>query len=338
MRHKKGKFKMMTKVTQRKGHFIMNLGKDSIQLVNADSYEIQMFSFIIRTYCTIVKEYWTNSMIYNIKISHTSRQSKIHLLGDLLVSLLHSGWQALSPFEIETKKKGRQTAICFKKNYYVDEKMKMSDLNWLCLEACHGSFIMMHNVSNIVLADLVGTADEYWGVQGVSMTVSSVIRDYSSVKYEVLNSAPVDILDNFIKLEGHPWQGDTDELEEFMIATLAQSDYKLHMAVNMDTGSKIFYFIRGERKSNEVYQYNKAGAGIGSKQSLAVYRPLVKRSKSSFFRSFENKESLRKKVKGNQKKKNKKENSTKNRCKDAWFKETSVDVATDYEDEDEDYG
>ena len=131
MRHKKGKLKMMTEVTHRKGHFIMNLGQDSIQLVNADFYEIQIFSFIIRSYCTIVKEYWTKSMIYNIKISHTSRQSKIHLLGDLLVSLLYNGWQALSPFEIETKKKGRQTAICFKKEKsYMDEKIKMSDLNF----------------------------------------------------------------------------------------------------------------------------------------------------------------------------------------------------------------
>ena len=58
------------------------------------------------------------------------------------------------------------------------------------------------------------------------------------------------------------------------------------MDINMDPSSRVFFFIKDmEEQSGEVRIPNMSGAGLGEKGGLAVYRPMIVRSKSSFFRT-----------------------------------------------------
>ena len=63
------------------------------------------------------------------------------------------------------------------------------------------------------------------------------------------------------------------------------------MDVNLDRDSRIFFFMKTceGRLSREVSLPGMVGAGLGEKESLAVYKPMLKRQKSSFLRSFRKK-------------------------------------------------
>ena len=296
-------------------------------------------------------------MTYSFKLRRTSKHCMIRLVADTLLSLYHVGWDPLTPVEMESKKMGKQTAICFsrRQNHFYStpslsrvETSMDKDTPCLCIETYHDSYLVFHHVPNTVLNELVTSAHNHWGegIQGVSMAVSSVIRDYTTRNHAVLTTGPLDSQDKFIKLRGKPWTVDAEEefvdviatenLEVAIIACLAQEGYKLSIAISFNTSSRAFFFIKDEEDSKEVRLLTEAIAGMGLKDSLCIYRPIIKRSRSSFFRSFNNRESLNRRVKKSLKKKIGKEslkiNST---TKTAWFRQTSTDVGTDNDDDDE---
>ena len=338
---RKNKTGKPNQIYKRKDNFILSLGYGCIQVVNGDNQELMLISLMVRAQCTVLREGWAKNMLYFFKLGKTSKPCMIHLVRDILLSLYQVGWDPLSPVDLGTKKMGIKTAICFRRRHTLGWQQPEPDTHCLCLETCQASYLVLHQVPNTVLAELVTTAQAYWGVQGVSSAVSSVIRDYADRDYEVIDTGPGDIQDKFIKLVGHPWTVDadgmeTEGLEVAIIACLALEGYKLNMAINMDTSSRAFYFIKSLEHSTEVWQLDKASAGIGSKQSLCLYRPIIKRSKTAFFRSFNDRESLKRRVRKSLKKKTGREAFAANsETKNAWFKETSIDIATDYEDEDE---
>ena len=122
-------------------------------------------------------------------------------------------------------------------------------------------------------------------------------------------------------------------MEISIIACLAQEGYKLSMVINMNTTSRVFFFIKDQEDSKEVRVLDMAGAGLGSKDTLSIYRPIVSRSKSSFFRSFKRKPSLSKRIRASLRKKvNRKSSKPLREMTDstevtdiAWWQQTSTD-------------
>merc|ERR1711915_327066 len=167
------------------------------------------------------------------------------------------------------------------------------DSDCMCLEVFHDSYLGFHDVSNTLLHDLVTTILKGWipGIRGVSMGVSSVLSDYISNMPKVIQASDPSLQkEKFIQLEGKPWTSADDSAEKLqmsIIACLALEGFRLSMDIKMDTLSKVFFFIRDkELTMTEVKLPSKAGAGLGEKGTLCVYRPTVVRTKSSFLRSY----------------------------------------------------
>jgi hypothetical protein len=259
----------------------------------------------------------------------------------------------------------------------------------LCLETYRDNYLGFHDVSNTVLYNLVDTIQQDWprGIRGVSMAVSSVISDYTRTSFRVLPSAgQSDIQDaKYIQLNGRPWGPDDDDedddedvrnahhpgasssasatvkakerLQMAIIACLMRERYTLSMTINMDATCRVFFFIRdpaeggnSARRRTEVRVPNMAaGAGLGEKDTLSVYRPILIRSKSSFLRSYHGRSgpsmrrkvisSLRKKAVGRPQSRQQQPTSTSaamtykpQQAEPAWWQQTSTDVSSDHED------
>ena len=301
------------------GYFIISLKGDRIKVVNAESPELKGLTCIIRRHCKIVKEGWDRHLTYMYKLKKVGRHMMIQLVADFLLSLYQAGWEPMTPIDMGIQKaatgSGPSTAICFRRKYDAEEQQqvfgsntsllsqcgssKEGDNNCLCLETYRDSYIGFHDVTNTVLYELVETIQNEWspGIKGVSMAVSSVISDYTTTMPSVLPGIPEVQGAKYLQLEGAPWSRDTnvelddtlsaENLQLSIIACLSREGYKLSMSINMDTFSHVYFFIKDRDESRgEVRVPNMAGAGLGEKDTLSVYRPMVVRSKSSFFRSY----------------------------------------------------
>ena len=157
-------------------------------------------------------------------------------------------------------------------------------------------------MNNNILLELVQTVRGAWspGLVGVSDGVMSVIADYSHPSPALLSGYSLQIQQNkFLKLapvhcapsqdEDLVKHKNEDNLYRGIVACLSKFGYKLGMDVNFDTESRIFFFIKYGDANKEIKLPNMLGAGLGEKESLAIYRPLLKRQQSSFLRSFRNK-------------------------------------------------
>ena len=160
----------------------------------------------------------------------------------------------------------------------------------LSLETVEQNIIRFMNVSNPLLLELVTTIQREWlpGIRGVSMGVASVITDYTTNMPPVLATHPQLRDERYIQLEGSPWQAGqedpmaTESLQLAIIACLTREGYRLSMDINMEPKSRIFFFIRNLMSLRTVRIPNKSGAGLGEKDGLTVYRPMVVKSRSSF--------------------------------------------------------
>ena len=265
-----------------------------------------------------------------------------------------------------------------------------SENSCLCLETYRDNYLGFHDVSNTILYNLVDTIRQEWrrGIRGVSMAVSSVISDYTPTTFRVLPySGGSDLQEaKYIQLNGRPWVPDdnnddedsedndddggsgassaksTERLQMAIIACLVRERYTLSMTINMDATSRVYFFIRDKEadasRRTEIRMPNMAaGAGLGEKDTLSVYRPILIRSKSSFFRSYHGRSgpsmrrkvisSLRKKVMVRQQPKQEKgggQDTTTaavsstamtykpQKAEPAWWQQTSTDVSSDHED------
>ena len=252
-------------------YFIVSLKGERIQVVNADSPELKLISLVIRSHCSVAKESWVKNMTYSFKLAKTSKHCMIRLVSNTLLSLYQAGWDPLTPVDMSSKKKGKQTAICFRRRQEdVSSAPSLSHLAHietsldnvtpcLCLETYNDSYIGFHDVPNTVLNELVTAAHNHWaeGIQGVSMAVSSVIQDYNIGNHTVLNSMELSDtgLSKFIKMWGKPWKQEFEnekeqeaskKIEISIIACLAEEGYKLSMVINMASASRVFFFIKDE--------------------------------------------------------------------------------------------
>ena len=360
------------------GYFILSLKGDRIKVVNAEAGELKLLTMIIKRHAKIMREGWDRHLTYSYKLKKTGRHCMIQLVADFLLSLYQAGWEPMTPIDMGLKNSetgsGPQTAICFRRKYEGDDGKELfgssysllsgmgsskdgEQNNCLCLETFRENYLGFHDVSNTVLYEVVDTIQKDWspGIKGISMAVSSVISDYTTTMPAVLPGHR-DVQDaKYIQLEGNPWsteEGEDDaqsaeKLQISIIACLSREGYKLSMAINMDTTSKVFFFIRDREESKgEVRIPNMAGAGLGEKDTLSVYRPMVVRSRSSFFRSYNGKTaSVRRKVRASLRKKaivkgNRQLSPTNvmaykpQLSEPAWWQQTSTDVSSDHDDQD----
>ena len=173
------------------------------------------------------------------------------------------------------------------------------------------------------------------------------------------NKSGVDHLnDKTIKLEGKPWKletSDTSEgrscdcerLQSAVIGTVTKLGYKLSMDITLDmaTNTRVFFLIKtsSDDTGSLVTVPNNSGAGLGEKETLCVYRPLLVRHKSSFFRSYHGKsESFRKKLRSSLRKKVMSRNEKRSISDDplteektklsepAWWQQVSTDCGDNY--------
>lgn len=99
-----------------------------------------------------------------------------------------------------------------------------------------------------------------------------------------------------MKLNGSPWSQNEEgaDLEDAIcgenliisiVATLAKAQFKLQISINMDTNTRVFFFIKDPNGCREVRLPTFCGVGLGEKDGLYVYQPTITRTKTSFFRS-----------------------------------------------------
>ena len=122
--------------------------------------------------------------------------------------------------------------------------------------------------------------------------------------------------DKLIKLEGKPWKlettsgraGDGERLQTAIIGCVTKLGYRLSMDITLDiaTNTRVFFLIKTTADDTGclVTLPNNSGAGLGEKETLCVYRPMLVRHKSSFFRSYHGKTgSFRKRIRSSMRRK-----------------------------------
>ena len=359
------------------GYFILSYKGDKVKVVNAKKEELKLLGGIIKRRCEINKEGWDRNLTYSFKLKVGGRHCMIQLVADTLLSLYQAGWEPMTPMDMGLRTKeqqtvsGPQTTICFKRREGFSGKASSEDFgstysllskmgssvdgenSCLCLEIFQSNYLGFHDASNTVLHELVTTIQKEWspGIRGVSMGVASVITDYTSNMPPVLTSHPHLREERYLQLEGRPWegsqdQGATENLQLAIIACLTREGYKLSMDINMEAHSRVFFFIRDtEEQTGEVRIPNMTGAGLGEKDTLSVYRPMIVRSRSSFFRNCHGRTnaSVRKKVRASLRRKAVSREGGKvaggvmsykpMTSTPAWWQQTSTDVSSDQEDE-----
>jgi hypothetical protein len=199
-----------------------------------------------------------------------------------------------------------QTSICFRhredplnkltgSTYSLNSSIGSKEVSneCLCIETFRPNFISFHSVPNTVLHEIVNKLQEDWtgGVKGVSAGVASVISDYSPNMPPTLNM--MDQIQKIIQLKGSPWAKDKDidkQIEETekinvsIIAVLANNGFKLSMPINLENGSRVYFFIHDpEETSDQVKIPTFSRAVIGGQDSLSVSQPMVTKSKTSIY-------------------------------------------------------
>ena len=337
-------------------YFILTLKEDKVKVVNAGSAELKLVARLVKKHCRVVKEGWAKYLTYSYSVRESGRHCMIQLVADTLLCLYKTGWQPMTPIEVGIQKPEKhQTAVCFRRlrdtseagsSEYKDRASEEDSC--LCLETYDDTYLGLHNVSNQVVLDIVMTIQQHWspGIQGVSTGVVSVISDYCHNTPPTLPQYSASHTLKIIKLSGRPWAVHAQEgkdledtisaenLQVSIVACLSKQGYTLGMDINMDTTSRVFFFIKSVTDhSAEVRVPNNAGAGLGEKNTLSVYRPLVLRHRSSFFRSYNGKNfALHRKVQASLRRKTmaRKDVQSSNRQTE-WWQQTSTDNS-DYED------
>ena len=180
------------------GYFVMSLKPDKIKVVNADAGVLRLMTNILKRHVIISKEGWDRHLTYSYRLKISSCHSMIQMVADTLMGLYQSGWEPMTPLEMNKKRMAKtdivsssRIDICFSaassdltnhsmgSSYSLGrESLQQDDNCCLCLQTFRDSYLICHNVSNTVLYDLVTSIQEQWtpGIIGVSTAVASVIQ------------------------------------------------------------------------------------------------------------------------------------------------------------------
>jgi len=352
----KFRFRVNPLAANKAGYFILSFKSEKIKVVNADSSEISLLNQIIRQHTRILSEGWERHMTWAFHLASSGRQSRIQIVSDVLLTLFQAGWEPMTPLDMglqmkDSGKSGPQVTICFKqKEDLHDSSINVSNISLdpltenscLCLETYGSNYLGFHNISNTTLHEIVTHIQTDWppGLVGVSSGVSSVISDYIVSLPPTLPTDSTMLNQKYIQLEGQPWTSEdvrqTHKLQMCLIACLLKEGYKLCMDVNIDASSRVFFFIKKtEDTFGEVLVPDMAGISINKDN-----RPVVLRSKSSFFRTYKGKGrnlSIKKRIRESVRRKNEPvDNNQGLKYKPqlgqvAWWQQTSTDMSSDQE-------
>ena len=119
----------------------------------------------------------------------------------------------------------------------------------------------------------------------------SIIRDYTDNLPRIMKESGQLVQQKYIQLGGHPWTAKDTILSEdilmSIVSCLMKEDYHLTMDINIDSNSRVFFFIKNtEAHFEEIRIPTMAGAGFGRKETLSVCTPLVVRSKLAFVNNY----------------------------------------------------
>ena len=259
-----------------------------------------------------------------------NKTGMIKLISELLLHMQNSGWEPLTPITIGDRDKKMAVTICFKhlesvppnQKCSVPQSMDVPQRVSTCSIEISGRLMMFYNVPATVLADILITFSSE--LAGVSAGVVSVLSDYISLEVPVISvpSVFVEFKPNSSALRNLSDKSD-------VIACLSNAGYRLSIVINLSDSDSVFFFIIDSHRSKDVRQLTKQVAGLGLRDSLTYFQPIVKRRKSSFFRSFNNRESLKRRLQKSMKRK-----FGHNKGKVEWYQQTSTDIGTDCEYED----
>eukprot|EP00092_Neocalanus_flemingeri_P024436 GFUD01026496.1.p1 GENE.GFUD01026496.1~~GFUD01026496.1.p1 ORF type:complete len:378 (+),score=106.71 GFUD01026496.1:40-1173(+) len=298
------------KVRSGGGYFILSFKDVKIKIVNIASSELKILTSIIKRHCKVSKEGWDRNMTYLFRLEKPEKNCLIKLVTDILLSLYKEGWEPMTPIDTaskaDSKNNSAQTSICFRRREDIENKtdscyslasvgVKEVSNECLCIETFQSNFISFHSVPNTVLHEIITRLQQDWtlGVKGVSIGVASVISDYTINMPPTLNM--VDQIQKIIQLNGSPWSKDrdidkqieeTEQINMSIIAVLANAGFKLSMPINLENGSRVYFFIHDpEETSDQVKIPTFSMAGQAGQDTLSVYQPMMTKSKTSFYKN-----------------------------------------------------
>jgi len=337
--------------TSSNGYFLLTFKNDKIKVVNAEPSEISLLGTIIKRHSKILKESWDQNMSYTFRILDGGRQKTIQMVADSLLTFYQNGWHPMAPVDLGSKKRAKihhsleATVMLKKKEDTVSSRYSVLSCtgsskdfgdSCLCLEIYGSNYLGFHEVSNTVLHDLVTSiqTDHRDGVTGVSVSVASVISDYARDMPPVIQTTSKMVNEKFIRIGGNPWISDDvdicESLQMSIIACLTRNGYKLSLDINMDHTSRVFFFIKdSDNNANEVLIPDMSKMEMGG-----ASRPVVIRSKSSFFRNYQRKKKSLNTRLDKRKRTGDEEEKYKPRLSELpWWQQASTDMSSDQEED-----
>ena len=270
------------------------------------------------------------NILAGFRLKEMNKSGMIKLMSELLLHLDNWGWEPLTPVNIGDQREQMRVTICFKYSRQVGRSARSGEKALASLDvpqkvsSCSveftGRMMIFYNVPATVLADIVITSSSE--LSGVSAGVVSVLSDYISLRLPIISrpSVFVEFLPRRLALRSLPSD---------VIGCFSKAGYNLSVTINLSDTDSVFFFILDKSRSEDIRQLTKQVAGLGLKDSLTPFQPIVKRRKSSFFRSFNDRASLRMRLQRSLKKKR--------GLNVEWYQQKNQDCGTDWEDvEDED--
>ena len=248
----------------------------------------------------------------------------IKFLSELLLHLDNSGWEPLTPVNIGDQVKQMIVTICFKRSgprkKIVGTSIDVPQRVSCCSVEITDSQIIFYTVPATVLADIIITSSS--DLAGVSSGVVSIISDYITLQLPIISRPSV-----FLQFRPRHETRRNSSLKSDIIGCFSNAGYNLSIVISLNHNDSVFFFILSRSSSGEVRQLTRQVAGLGLKDSLSPFQPIVKRRKSSFFRSFNDRASLRKRLERSLKRK-----FGLNVGQVDWYQRNSSNLSTDWED------
>ena len=340
----KDKNKRKLSQLQLENNFILSISCNRIHVVNLTQSEIAGLTPVLTSYSCVLGDKWIKNLTYAFKVKTMNKITMIKLISEILIHLHKRGWNPLTPVTMGNEEKNMIITICFEKTsdslsnrrpslFSIESNNKKSSVyvpqeTLCCSIECNGQTMTLHSLPATILSELVNTCQE--DILSVSTGVMSIISDYVSHNIPVINANSL-----LIKFKRNRKKNETDDgSNQHMIACLSRAGYKLSVVIYFGAKRAVYFFIVDRKHSEELRQLNKQVAGLGLKDSLTSYQPIVNRRKSSFFRSFNGRASLKRRVRLSLHRKLRRESSKTMSKKPEWYQQTSTDIGTDCEYED----
>ena len=240
------------------GNLLVTFSSGVVSLVNADTSELSLCSLVIEKHCRVVDKGWDN-LTYSYSLSPMEHTSMVNMMAAILLALFNFGLEPLTSIDTGQKRKkktmkGPHTMVCFKKRngfnrknsfgsnlsvYSRSKSVENSGQGWLGLEISHRNQIQLHDMPNSVLQSLVTASQSDGMVQGVSMGVASVIKDYTAHMPNIIQEQADHFNDKVIHFHQN-----ISKLPECIARCLKEEGYSQRMVIWMDENIRILFYIK----------------------------------------------------------------------------------------------